>query len=726
GAVARRDTPDFSPMQGYLYDSPLGLFADSAWTFPGGKGQGVRVLGLEFGWQWTHEDLKDPFYLTHDQGPSDHGTATIGEIMGQHNGYGVNGVAPDVQIGGIWVEDLASAILEAISVLSPGDVYNMSLQTDGNLPVELWPDWFAAIQTGSALGVNCLEAAGNGGANLDDPGLGGKFDRHVRDSGAVMCGAGRPTNLGAESFSNYGERVSLQAWGSSVVTTGYGDLQGGDPDVRYTANFGGTSSATPMVAGVVASLEGQSLALFGVPLTPWLVEEILSMTGTPYAGDRKIGERPNLAAARGRLLQGFGDVLVTVRDGDSHEPVPDMAIEIEETGRSQLTGPEGQVRMQLTTGALTFHVLGNYFFDEASYPFVVEQGGDQEVTLDLFRRPHGSLAGIVRDERGAGIPGVAVVVAGTPLDTVRTAEDGSYSIPQIPANGGYTALATHVSGKGSDATTFDVAGGEVTVWNPVLVDAETFEDGPAGFAGVGGFELGTPTFPANPHPDPYSGLNCWSTSLHAPYPNNATMTLTSPVYDLSGATELTLSFFHWFWIAGEDGGALQVWDAPHHGWVTVPPLGGYPDTNIPVLNGPGFNGRQTFWNPAIFPLDEWTGGSFQFRLLFRSDATGQLVGWNIDDIAIDTGQGESASIDPAEFSVEITNDLVVEPNPAVRESRIRFALAASSDVKLELYDARGALLRVLEPGTLPAGEHAIRWDGLDRAGRPAPPGLYFY
>ena len=116
----------------------------------------------------------------------------VGVYGGQHNGYGVNGISPDAELGSIHLGVLAEGILEAISVLGPGGVYNMSIQVggpEGYLPIEWYSDIFAAIQTGSALGVFALEAAGNGSVDLDAPLYGGVFDRRVRDSGAIMVGA---------------------------------------------------------------------------------------------------------------------------------------------------------------------------------------------------------------------------------------------------------------------------------------------------------------------------------------------------------------------------------------------------------------------------------------------------------------------------------------------------------------------------------------------------------
>src|SRR5207302_7604609 len=49
-------TPDFSPRQGYLDPAPGGIDARFAWQ-QGARGRGVNVIDLEWGWQFSHEDL---------------------------------------------------------------------------------------------------------------------------------------------------------------------------------------------------------------------------------------------------------------------------------------------------------------------------------------------------------------------------------------------------------------------------------------------------------------------------------------------------------------------------------------------------------------------------------------------------------------------------------------------------------------------------------------------
>jgi hypothetical protein len=65
------------------------------------------------------------------------------------------------------------------------------------------------------------------------------------------------------------------------------------------------------------------------------------------------------------------------------------------------------------------------------------------------------------------------------------------------------------------------------------------------------------------------------------------------------------------------------------------------------------------------------------------------------------------------------------PNPVRTEAVFRFGVAAAGRVTLRIYDASGRVLRDLHSGPLPEGEHVLRWDGRDAAGRKVASGLYF-
>src|SRR6185436_15379996 len=183
-----------------------------------------------------------------------------------------------------------------------------------------WPDDYDAIRYASSRGVIVVEAAGNGARNLDNAiydtpatgfpsGWSNPFRRGARDSGAILVGAGAPppgthgANHGPDrsrlDFSNYGAAVDAQGWGREVTTCGYGDLQGGgNEDLWYTNQFSGTSSASPIVTGVVACIQGMAKARNRPVLTFQQVRNCLRTTGSPQQAapgrpvTQRIGNRP--------------------------------------------------------------------------------------------------------------------------------------------------------------------------------------------------------------------------------------------------------------------------------------------------------------------------------------------------------------------------------------------------------------------------------------------------
>jgi len=316
-------TPDGEPEQVYLDPAPEGIDAEDAWTRPGGRGEGVFLVDIEYDWRDTHEDLESALGQFYCSTPNfaqeiEHGTAVIGEIIGGDNGYGITGIANQVDLGLVTHTpngssyNVAQAIECATGLMGPGDVMLVEAQTIGPLGKFVPPEWdqaeFDAISIAAAAGIIVVETAGNGNEDLDDSAFGGAFNRSVRDSGALIVGAGADLwyvdqpDRSRLDFSTYGSRVDLQGWGDDVVTTGYGDAfdGGGDPNQYYTEFFNGTSAAAPMIAGAAAILQGVQTACGGDPLEPATVRDLLVETGSPqvagpYPGH--IGPRPDLRAA---------------------------------------------------------------------------------------------------------------------------------------------------------------------------------------------------------------------------------------------------------------------------------------------------------------------------------------------------------------------------------------------------------------------------------------------
>jgi hypothetical protein len=66
------------------------------------------------------------------------------------------------------------------------------------------------------------------------------------------------------------------------------------------------------------------------------------------------------------------------------------------------------------------------------------------------------------------------------------------------------------------------------------------------------------------------------------------------------------------------------------------------------------------------------------------------------------------------------------PNPFNPQTRVGFTLAATSRVRLDIFDAQGRLVRTLLDEMRPAGRHQAIWNGTDLGGRRVASGLYFY
>jgi hypothetical protein len=345
-------TADFSARQGYLRAAPEGVDADWAHTQPGGTGTGMQIIDVEGAWQLQHEDLLQNMSgviigtPTTDLAWRNHGTNVFGEFGGDLNGIGVVGISPDANARGASIfpsVGSAAAIRAAADHLNAGDIILIELHRPGPrrnfeprddqlgyIALEFWPDDYDAIRYAIARGVIVVEAAGNGAENLSDALYDQRpagfpatwrnpFNPANPSSQAVLVGAGAPppgthgrdhgpdrSRLG---FSNHGARVDAQGWGREVTTTGGrggnpGDLQGGaDETLWYTDTFSGTSSASPIVVGALASIQGILAARGLARLTPQQAIDVLRATGSPQTdapgrpATQRIGNRPDIRAA---------------------------------------------------------------------------------------------------------------------------------------------------------------------------------------------------------------------------------------------------------------------------------------------------------------------------------------------------------------------------------------------------------------------------------------------
>lgn len=349
----------FSEDQGYLGDAPTGISASWARerlppipqenrgepNEPPSKK--LTLCDLEQAWNLDHKDLKDlvvgPLFGLNraqaDNSLGHHGTAVLGQLAAAGSDFGVQGVAAGrcrFVVTSHYNQDgsnghVAKAIARAlVQPLEKGDILLIEVQR-GKLPAEVDEADFNAIRLATSLGIIVVEAAGNGGFDLDaysDPATGRSLrrgDPRFQDSGAILVGAARAgLPHDRAPFSNYGSRLDCFGRGEAVTTCGYGDLAGTGVTDFYTNRFSGTSSASPIIAGAAALLQSLHETHTGERLKPQAMREILA---DPTTGTRQgpnvpgnIGVMPDLKAIVRDRLQLVPNVYLRRSIGDDGAP----------------------------------------------------------------------------------------------------------------------------------------------------------------------------------------------------------------------------------------------------------------------------------------------------------------------------------------------------------------------------------------------------------------------
>lgn len=92
-------------------------------------------------------------------------------------------------------------------------------------------------------------------------------------------------------------------------------------------------------------------------------------------------------------------------------------------------------------------------------------------------------------------------------------------------------------------------------------------------------------------------------------------------------------------------------------------------------------------------------------------------------ISLTTGVEAGAETQAAPADFELLQNF---PNPFNPETQIKFYLSKAGQVELAIYNLTGERLRHLISAALPAGWHAVTWDGKDENGNGLPSGVYWY
>jgi hypothetical protein len=736
-------TPDFSPLQGYLGPAPTGIGATGVWQQPGARGGSVRIVDVEGAWLWAHEDLPDPFVdlgqHINDLGWRNHGTAVVAQMRGSDNGYGVIGIVPDCEVGNssIGNQSVAGALLSASLHLRPGDLILIELHAPGPnsyegggqfgyLPMEFWPDNFDVIRLITDRGIMVVEAAGNGQQDLDQPLYQGLFDRAVRDSGAIMVGATAGSALHAAWFTNHGTRVDLSGWGLNVVTAGYGDLQGGPETEWYTQYFAGTSSASPIVTGAAASLQGMVAAAFDLDLDAHLAAHILRTTGTPTSGPELIGPRPDLVAAWQLASQGVSRLLGTIAEQGSGLPVAGARVHVLPDGPATVTASDGSYQFGLLPGLHEIAVT-SYYHATLTVTVDVSSGWNvQDFAISPLELV--TFTGTVRGLDLAPLAGVELALLGEPVPAVYSGPDGAFSLPPVPLGMPRTLLAGGAPGYGGLAHEISAgaAGGSLLLRLPVVT--YDFEGGPGGFQAVGGlWQHGDPSQAGVGPGSAFDGNLCWGVGLSGGgYPNNASAELWSPLHDGGQfpGDRLFLSFHYWCGTEAAYDGVNVVLD-PAGSATVLHPLDGYTDLLLAGLGyQPGWSGTSAGWRLAIFDITpQLAEPSWRFALRFGSDGWVTDAGFLVDGITLHAIDSAVSVADPPVVT-PVATSVAAWPNPFNPRVTVAWSQPAAGPLHLQVVDLRGRVVRhLLQGATVPASGE-VTWDGTDQRGRPVGSGVY--
>jgi hypothetical protein len=323
----------FIDKQRFLNAAPEGI---GLTELPSNRDTGGRRIGLgaiDHCWNLRHETLAHVDRTLDDnvaQGPIQtstevaHGTAALSLILSPP-GMPVLGIAPRAVLkvlatpfhadSDLATNAIADAINDAAAMLKRGDVLLLEIEESAHRPVEVNLETWIAIQAATAKGIVVIEPAGNNNWDLEmlaqDPDNAPAWNQHdelgsgIPDSGAIIVsGCTSGPDLHHRSLEcNQGERVDSFAQSSGVVSAGaVNQVQSLNDVVNsnqwYRNDFGGTSSASAIVAGVVLLIQEMAIETSGLKrvLRPREIRDVLRnpKVGTPIEFEGKVRYMPDV------------------------------------------------------------------------------------------------------------------------------------------------------------------------------------------------------------------------------------------------------------------------------------------------------------------------------------------------------------------------------------------------------------------------------------------------
>ncbi|MFJ8159667.1 S8 family serine peptidase [Streptomyces sp. NPDC096136] len=466
--------------------------APEVWDRLGVRGEGIVVANVDSGVDYTHPAVNaqyrgrkadggydhnynwfDPAGICAGAAPcdnNDHGTHTMGTMVGDDGGANRIGVAP----GARWIAakgcesnscSEASLLAAGQWIVAPTDLAGRNPRPDlaPHIVNNSWgspahDDWYRqVVDTWRAAGIFPAFSNGNSGPACATSGSPGDYANSYSSGAFGSDGA-------IASFSSRGAgpggivKPNIAAPGVNVRSS----VPGG----AYEA-FSGTSMASPHTAATVALLWSAAPALEGdVAQTEALLDGTAQDTADAQCGgtpaDNNVfgeGRLDALAAVTSAPRGPVGALAGTVR-GPAGEPVAGAKVTAHgPIDRTATTAADGTYRFpSLSAGAYAL-TAAKFGYGEQRATADVTEHATATGDFTLVPAPSGKLAGTVSSAAGPAA-GATVTVADTPV-TATTDAQGRFEVT-LP-HGSYDLSATHPSRCLTGATAKATVAGDTTV-----------------------------------------------------------------------------------------------------------------------------------------------------------------------------------------------------------------------------------------------------------------------
>ncbi len=639
--------------------------AETAWdTANGPDAQGipqVRVAILDECVEKFHPDLlpnwadgRDYDVEPPDDDPSPaggerHGTSCAGVAVAAGNTIGVRGAAPNcgligVKFFGAPISATADAFLFCMDPDNDGDssdgaaIYSNSWSyADGTLLPQDVADAINTVAAGSRNGKGGLVLFASGNNDHTVNGVSA-----LAQLPSVMAVGGTNSNGEHTEFSDVGPEVGITAptndRGDDGVRLSWLDITtvdntgssgyNGLPDLDYTDAFGGTSSATPLAAGVFALVISQDPNMTAAQARA-IVQHTAVEVDPPYARFDPITGHSH------RLGYGRTDAAAAVVAADAGLRWPD--------------------RIQTLNASVTV--------DGVALNWTLPPNDYAESLLVRSATPFGwrptdGVSYTVGQTVAPGVEVVARTAASAYADPDATSGGAFYGVYPRSAAGLYGFGARAHAIRDELVLFADNGAGPDPGWTHGGAGDEWQRGVPTSLNGIfGQVVVGSGPLRGLSGLRAIAGDTCWGTDLNSTYNAFSDAYLQTPLINLSDVNApVFLEYYDWCMLETfYDQCAVEVVDAN--------------EALLGVLDGD--TGGDYDWTQRVYDLTPFSGQPIHIRFRLTSDGLLQRDGWFLDEIRVVVSGNVPLPPVVEDLTVELTEDTVTpvqllasDPNPA--------------------------------------------------------------